>query len=106
MSQDGRFIPPPVNPNFGMPSVPEEMPGATKNDAVTILILGILGIAVCQLCAPVAWKRGNTYAQVCAIQGIPQETTAVVGRILGIVGTVLLLISLLWFAFVLMMTFV
>lgn len=105
MSDQGRFVPPPVQPQFGYAPVVEEMPGATKNDATTILILGILGLVVCQLCAPFAWKKGNTYAQVCTIHGIPQESTAVVGRVLGIVGTVLFVLSLLWLGFVFVMMF-
>lgn len=92
---DPRFIPPPIqNPMAYQP--PQEFPGATKNDAMMVLILGVLGIAVCQLCAPFAWARGNTYRNVCMIHGIEQESFAVVGRVLGIVGTILFVLSLLY----------
>ncbi len=67
-----------------------DMPGATKSDATTVFILGVLGIVVCQLCAPFAWKKGNTYRDVCMIHGIDPDGLATAGRILGIVGTVIL----------------
>jgi uncharacterized membrane protein YjgN (DUF898 family) len=93
---DQRFNPPPIhNPMMGYQPAPE-YPGATKNDAMTVLILGVLGIAVCQLCAPFAWARGNTYRNVCMVHGIEQESFAIVGRVLGIVGTVLLGLTLLY----------
>jgi uncharacterized membrane protein YjgN (DUF898 family) len=92
---DQRFVPPPIqNPTPYQP--PVEYPGATKNDAMTVLILGVLGIAVCQLCAPFAWSRGNTYRNVCMVHGIEQESFAIVGRVLGIVGTILLGLTILY----------
>lgn len=87
-----------------MPVVPD-MPGATKSDATTIFILGLLGILVCQLCAPVAWKKGNTYRDVCMIHGIEPDGLGTAGRMLGMVGTVLfvlnLLLVLVWFGIML-----
>lgn len=93
---DPRFVPPPIQQQ--MPYQPaQEYPGATKNDAMTVLILGVLGIAVCQLCAPFAWKKGNSYRDVCMIHGVEQESFAIVGRVLGMVGTGLLVLTLLYF---------
>lgn len=87
-------MPPPVRYPVA-PPVAEEYPGATKNDATMVLLLGVLAFVVCQLLAPYAWIRGNTYMQVCAIHGVQPDSMAVIGRILGIIGTVLMVISLL-----------
>lgn len=78
-------------------------PGATKSDATTVFILGLLGILVCQLLAPVAWSKGNTYRQVCMIHGVEPDGLGVAGRVLGIVGTGLLVLSLLWVLFLIAM---
>jgi hypothetical protein len=89
---DPRFLPPPIRE----PAAPvvTEMPGATKSDATTIFLLGILGIMVCQLLAPYAWKKGNTYRDVCIIHGIEPDGLATAGRVLGMVGTVILALNL------------
>lgn len=94
MAQPGPFVPPPVRYQVA-PPVAEEYPGATKNDATMVLLLGVLAFVVCQLLAPYAWIKGNTYMQVCTIHGVPPDSMAVIGRILGIVGTVMLVLSLL-----------
>jgi hypothetical protein len=58
----------------------------------TILVLGILGIAVCQLVAPFAWIQGNS--ALAEIDRNPMSysnrSTVQIGRILGIVGTCLM----------------
>lgn len=71
----------------------------------TILVLGILGLVACQVCAPFAWVMGNRaqedvdrhpghYSNAGLIQA---------GRICGIVGSVILIVSVLfvglWFLF-------
>lgn len=63
---------------------------------MTILILGILGIVCCQICAPVAWFMGNkAKAEVDANPGrYKNESYVTIGRILGIVGTVLAIIGI------------
>lgn len=57
----------------------------------TILILGILGIVLCQLCAPFAWVMGNrVLAEIDANPTLYSNRSLVVaGRICGIVGTVI-----------------
>lgn len=95
---DPRFVPPPVQPAFQ--PVPTEGPGATKSDATTVFILGLLGIILCQILAPIAWVKGNTYVQCCAIAEVQPDGLGVAGRVMGIVGTVLLVLSLLWLLFV------
>jgi len=58
-----------------------------------ILILGILGLAVCAICAPIAWIMGNTDLQEIAAGRMDPSGKDMtnIGRILGIVGTVLMI---------------
>ncbi len=63
--------------------------------ATTVLILGILGLTVCLFCAPVAWVMGNGYVQACRAASVPPQSSGTTGRLLGIIGTVLLGLSLL-----------
>ncbi len=102
----------PANQPFGAPPIPE--PGglapvyrpayqSTYPEAVngtTVLILGILGFVICQLCAPFAWYMGNqAVAAIDAGRANPVErTSANVGRILGIIGTAFLVLGILFFA--------
>lgn len=62
------------------------------SQATTVLVLGILGIVICGILAPFAWSMGNKeLAAIDAGRRPPdQRSTANAGRILGIIGTVLL----------------
>ena len=61
-----------------------------------IAVLGILAVVLCQILGPFAWSMGNK--ELAAIDGgrRPPENrgTANAGRILGIIGTVLLGVGL------------
>jgi hypothetical protein len=70
-------------------------PVDTSDGGTSVLILGILGIALCALCAPVAWVKGNSYVQTCAAMGVRPSGAGTVGRILGIVGTMFLILGVL-----------
>jgi uncharacterized membrane protein YjgN (DUF898 family) len=61
-------------------------------------VLGILGVVLCQIIAPFAWSMGKkTLNEIDASQGrIGGRGAAQAGYILGIVGTVLLALSLLF----------
>ena len=78
--------PPPTGPH-GYPE---------SSQATTSLVLGILGL-FCAVTAPFAWYIGNK--EVAAIdQGLRDPTNrgqAVAGRVLGIIGTVFVMIWLL-----------
>jgi len=69
-----------------------------SSQATTALVLGILGVVVCGILAPIAWSMGTKELE--AIDGgrrPPQNRgTANAGRILGIVGTVLLAIGIIF----------
>jgi hypothetical protein len=62
-----------------------------------ILILGILGIVMCQLFSPVAWIMGSQdLAAMRAGRMDPEgEGTTRAGQILGIIGTILLVVCVL-----------
>lgn len=77
------------------------------SQATTILVLGIIGIVLCQLLGPVAWIMGNNELQaIDAGRRAPENRgTANAGRILGIISTVLLALFLLFLVFVLVGAF-
>lgn len=66
-----------------------------QSQATTALVLGILGIVICGILAPFAWSMGNKEMAAIDAGRRPPENrgTANAGRILGIVGTVLLAIG-------------
>jgi hypothetical protein len=63
------------------------------------MVLGIIGIVLCSLCAPFAWKLGkDAEAAVDASGGaLGGRGMATAGKILGIIGTVLLVVGILAF---------
>jgi hypothetical protein len=65
------------------------------SQATTALVLGILGIVLCQVLGPFAWSMGNKELQAIDAGRRPAENrgTANAAKILGIVGTVLLALS-------------
>ena len=75
------------------PQDPGAYPEASQ--ATTILVLGILGLIICGVLAPIAWVMGNNELEAIQAGRRPPENrgTANAGRILGIIWTVLLAIS-------------
>jgi hypothetical protein len=63
------------------------------------LIVGILGLILCQFLSPVAWAMGSTYEKKCRARGVSPSTAGTGGKILGICGTVLLFLVLAFFMF-------
>jgi hypothetical protein len=65
------------------------------SQATTILVLGILGLVLCQVLGPFAWVMGNKeLAGIDAGRRAPENRgTAQAGRILGIISTVLMVIG-------------
>lgn len=86
-----------TTPQF--PTDPSQYPEASQ--ATTILVLGILGLVLCQVLGPFAWVMGNNeIAAIDAGRRPPeQRSTANAGRILGIIGTVLLGIGVVFLIF-------
>lgn len=74
---------------------------SASNQAITALVLGILGLICCSLVAPVAWYLGQSEGRAIREGRAPAagEGLATAGKILGIVGTILLFFGLLWMLF-------
>ena len=65
-------------------------------------VLGILGFLCCQLCAPFAWYIGKTRRSKAIKAGHEpgrRPGTAMAGMILGIIGTIFLVLGVLWIFF-------
>lgn len=88
--------PPPGAGPYGFPNQPvREHP-----DGTTILVLGILGLVVCGVLAPIAWSKGNrAKREIEAQPGVQWSNAGSVsaGRICGIIGTVLLIVGVAFF---------
>ncbi|HET9768711.1 MAG TPA: DUF4190 domain-containing protein [Thermoanaerobaculia bacterium] len=77
-------------------------PGAATSKGIAILVLGIVGLACCQLTAPIAWVLGHQELKAIQAGMAPPANYALaqIGMVLGVLGTVLLAFGLLWvFAF-------
>lgn len=76
------------------PSDSGQYPEASQS--TTILVLGILGLILCQVLSPFAWVMGNKELEAidAGRRPVDNRQTANAGRILGIIGTVLLGIGL------------
>ena len=70
-----------------------------SSQATTVLVLGIIGIVLCQLLGPFAWVMGNRELEAIDAGRRPPENrgTANAGKILGIIATVLLAVGVLVF---------
>jgi uncharacterized membrane protein YjgN (DUF898 family) len=86
---------PPATFPSGYP--PYQPPPPDHPQATTVLVLGILGIVVCGVLAPFAWTMGNrVLREIDASQGrIGGRGNVNAGRILGMVGTAILALSVL-----------
>ena len=75
--------------------------GGDHPKGMTILILGILSLVCCSPLGIAAWVMGNkTLKEIDAEPGRYSNRQIVqIGRILGIIGTVLLVLSILWLVF-------
>lgn len=85
----------PQQPAFGMP--PAEVEGLRSNSTI-VLILGILGLILIGPFGSIpAWIWGNSIVKKAEAAGIPADvvSSARIGKILGIVGTVLFIIGML-----------
>ena len=87
---------PPYPPPHGYPAHGQVQYAPDHPKATTSLVLGILGVVLCQVIAPFAWSMGKrTLNEIDASQGrLGGRGAAQAGYVLGIVGTVLLGLSL------------
>lgn len=86
---------PPAQPGYGYGGyAPVDHPQAT-----TVLVLGIVSLVVCGLAGPFAWIMGNRVVREIDASGgrWGGRSTANIGRILGIIASVLLGLVVLFF---------
>jgi hypothetical protein len=90
--------PPYGQPEYGQPQGSPPVGYAPDHPkATTSMVLGILGIVLCGLIAPFAWRIGKrTMNEIDASNGqLGGRGTAQAGYIMGIIGTVLLALAVL-----------
>jgi hypothetical protein len=78
-------------------------PQVEQRQATTALVLGILGLAVCGVLAPFAWSIGRSSLREIDASGgvLGGRGKAQAGYIMGIIGTCLLALSILFGAILL-----
>jgi hypothetical protein len=83
------------------PPPPPPVSASASNQAITALVLGILGLVCCSIAAPFAWYFGQT--ELTAIRDGRSSTAgegmAMAGKITGIIGTIIMVFALLWILF-------
>jgi hypothetical protein len=86
-------------PGYSATGVPQWAPD--HPDSTTVLILGILGIAVCQVIAPFAWVKGGRVKREIDESGgkYGGRSQVQLGYVLGIVGSALLALYVVGFLF-------
>ena len=95
--------PPYANPYANPYMAYDGLPRSTNS--TTILVLGILSLVVCAVMGPIAWSMGKKELDHMNSGLISREGYGMVqaGYVCGIIGTVLLGLSLLWLLFALSM---
>jgi uncharacterized protein DUF4190 len=84
-----------------LPPGPPVAGGAASREATTALVLGIIGLVCCGLCAPVAWYLGHKELLAIRAGQSPRagESLAMAGKILGIIGSILVIFGIVWVFF-------
>ena len=87
--------PPPIPPAPPYGVAPQQQ---ASQQAIGALVVGIISLVCCNILGPVAWILGRNEGKAIREGRAPAagEVYAKVGMILGIVGTVLLGLTLLW----------
>lgn len=85
------------------PTIPA-IPGAASQQsskATMAVVFGVLGIVCCGLLAPVAWYLASEELKSIDAGRLPETNRgmAQVAKILGIIGSILLVLGLLWILF-------
>jgi hypothetical protein len=98
----GQVPPPPPSyqqpygtPSYGTPQYGAYDPNqaaysALEGRSTTVLVLGILGLVLCQIFGVVAWVMGNKVRDEAVAMGRPEPGNNKAGRICGIIGTCLI----------------
>jgi hypothetical protein len=98
----GQVPPPPptFQPSYGTPAYGTPSYGAydpnqaaytaLEGRSTTVLVLGILGLVLCQILGPIAWVMGNKVRDEAVAMGRLEPGNNKAGRICGIIGTCLI----------------
>lgn len=89
----------PYQPQYQPPYQPQYQLAPEHPQATTVLVLGILGLVLCGVIAPFAWSMGTrVLAEIDASGGmIGGRGSANAGRVMGIIGSVLLIMGVVFF---------
>lgn len=70
-----------------------------KDKGVIVLVLGILGLVGCCICAPIAWWMGSAELAAMDAGQVSSENRqlAMIGKILGMVGTAFIVLGVLFY---------
>jgi hypothetical protein len=89
--QPGAAAPPPPPPQAGY--APQPGYGQTPPSGTTALVLGLLGLLLCSILAPFAWASGARARREAQAMGLPPDGSATAGWVMGIIGTILLILG-------------
>lgn len=78
-------------------AAPAPTAAATDDGGVQVLVLAIVGFMFCQLLCPIAWIMGASYEADCRRRGVEPSSNGHAGKIVGIIGTCLAAVSLVFF---------
>ena len=93
--------PPPPAPGYQQPYQPYPVAANPfESRATTVLVLGILSLLCLAFLGPVAWVMGNGIKKEAQAAGFPEPGNSKAGRICGIIGTVFLVLGILYFIIV------
>jgi hypothetical protein len=60
------------------------------SDGTGILLMGIVGWVICGFLLPLAWSMGAAHERECRAAGVEPSGAATTGKILGMVGTIVM----------------
>jgi hypothetical protein len=91
----------PIPPPYGTPGIGPGPGGTRSVNGTLLLIMGIFGILCCNILGPITWALSNSaMATINSGEGLESERGQVsTARILGMVGTGVMALGLLWFLF-------
>ncbi len=72
-------------------------PPQKPEGATTVFVLGLLGLLLCAPIGIFGWTQGNDYIRRCQAAGVEPDGLGVAGRILGMIATCLLILSVIMF---------
>ena len=84
-------------PSYGAYDPNHAAYAALEGRSTTVLVLGILGLVLCQILGPIAWVMGNKVRDEAVAMGRLEPGNNKAGRICGIIGTCLIGLVILGF---------